>query len=243
MRSSTVIGVPRRLRLSFVLILASLLCGAVASLSLSWSPRSVTEDRNGDGRPDVWRTYDREGRLAEVAIDTNFDGRSDVQEHYEAGILVRRESDRNFDDRVDLVQQFDSTTQDQVRAVEDVDFDGTADLLTLFQSGHAVFSKWARSSAPFGSARAPKSGTERRVSDDPLTDFSDPFEHDLAIRVSPVAGVSGVLGLPTSGWLSTPILVFSDRLLAIATIERSGSRRLAAAILDRHAPRGPPAHT
>jgi hypothetical protein len=235
--------VPRHFRYSIVLILAALLCTARASLTL-WSPsRSVTEDRNGDGRPDVWRTYDRQGRLAEVAIDTNFDGRSDVHEHYEAGILVSRESDRNFDDRVDLVQQFDATTQVQVRSIEDVDFDGTADLLILFQDGNAVFSKWAHPDTANTRTGAPTltAETAPRAADDPLIPFADPFQHDLALRaVRLLAGLGNCLGWSTAGWLPTTALVLSDRLGPIATLERVGPRYLSTAILDRHAPRGPP---
>src|SRR5215831_18265974 len=83
------------------------------------------EDQNHDGRPDVWRVYDDRGQLQSAAFDTNFDGRSDVQEYYQRGRLVRREADRDFNDRVDLLQEFDSVTQESTRAVIDVDFDGT----------------------------------------------------------------------------------------------------------------------
>src|SRR4029077_17187245 len=97
-------------------------------------------DRNGDGRADTWNMYDREGQGSQGSIDTNFDGRADVPERYERGALVRRELDRDFNDRVDLVQEFDPTTHEYARSVTDVDFDGTADLLVLFQGGRPVFS-------------------------------------------------------------------------------------------------------
>src|SRR5260370_41394051 len=80
-----------------------------------------TEDRNGDGRPDVWRVYGSDGRLREVGIDTNFDGRSDVREYYDSGALIRRESDRNFNDQVDLVEDFDPITHAHIRSVIDLD--------------------------------------------------------------------------------------------------------------------------
>ena len=99
-----------------------------------------TEDQNRDGQPDVWREYDGLGRLAGVLVDTNFDGRSDVHEYYDDdGALVRRESDRDFNDRVDLVQEFDAKTRERARSVVDTDFDGTADLLVLFQGGKPVW--------------------------------------------------------------------------------------------------------
>src|SRR5438477_5876587 len=139
----------RRFPRSLVLSLCALASGAVALAPL-WQAAAYVraEDRNGDGRPDIWRTYDRLGRVSDVTVDTNFDGRSDVHEYYQRGALVRRESDRDFNDRVDLVQEFDPTTREPVRTVVDVDFDGTADLLVLFQGGQPVFSEWAPPVAP-----------------------------------------------------------------------------------------------
>jgi hypothetical protein len=133
-------------------------CAAVAAVSL-WPSAGNTrvEDRNGDGRPDVWRVYDQQRQLSEVSIDTNFDGRSDVEEYYDRGALVRRESDRDFSDRVDFVEEFDATTHEHVRSVADVDFDGKADLLELFQAGRLVYVKWASQVAPASAADVPPS--------------------------------------------------------------------------------------
>ncbi len=131
---------------------------AAAAVSLWPLGRDIrTDDKNRDGRPDVWRVYDRQGQLATMAVDTNFDGRSDVHEYYERGALVRRESDRDFNDRVDLVQEFDATTRQTVRSLSDVDFDGVADLLVLFQGGQPVYSEWAhgRTVALSGSSAQP----------------------------------------------------------------------------------------
>lgn len=146
-------------------------------------------DRNRDGRPDIWRAYDHRGRVAEIAIDTNFDGRSDVREIYESGTLVRRESDRDFNDRVDLVQEFDPASAEIVRTVSDINFDGTADRLDLYSSGRRVYSKTAsaaqarRSSS--ASERAP--ATSGRSGNEPLSSMDDPFSGDLAIAAVRVA--------------------------------------------------------
>src|SRR5882757_7352939 len=113
------------LRHRLVVIPCAVACVVLVAMSLWSRAGSVrTEDQNGDGRPDVWRTYDRRGQLSEVAFDTNFDGRSDVREYYEGRGLVRRESDRDFNGRVDLVQEFEPTTHEPVRSLVDVDFDG-----------------------------------------------------------------------------------------------------------------------
>ena len=89
--------------------LCALACVA-AAISLWPFGRDVRtdDDKNRDGQPDVWRVYDRQGELSSMAVDTNFDGRSDVHEYYQRGALVRRESDRDFNDQVDLVQDFDA---------------------------------------------------------------------------------------------------------------------------------------
>jgi hypothetical protein len=220
-----------------------------AAGSVSLWPRAGsfrTEDRNGDGRPDVWRVYDLQGRLSEVAIDTNFDGRSDVHEYYEGGVLVSRESDRNFDDRVDLVQLFDYTTHQQARAIEDVDYDGTADLLVLFQGGRPVFSKWAHRVAPaVAGGSSPRSALNpevvRRAADDPLTPLEDPFRTDLAVRaVRVVDRSSGPVAVVTSGGLPVAGWEFVGGLASSSALELTGHRHALSAILEQHFSRGPP---
>jgi hypothetical protein len=127
----------------FVLALWAVVCGAALTMSL-WSSADIvrTEDQNHDGRPDVWRIYDRQGRLRRVDFDTNFDGRADRRDYYRDGVRTRSESDRNFDNQVDLIEEFDLLGHEHVRSVVDADFDGTADLLVLFQDGQPVHSEW-----------------------------------------------------------------------------------------------------
>jgi hypothetical protein len=164
--------------------------------------RITTADRNGDGRPDVWRTYDAEGRLLDVAVDSNFDGRSDVHEIYVHGDLIRRESDRNFDDRVDLVEDFDATTHEHVRSTVDADFDGRADLLVLFQDGRPAYSSWiADRRQPHASSLAPVLlASQARRGNEPLVALTDPFGGDTAFRtnatVAPPTAVAIVPATP-----------------------------------------------
>jgi hypothetical protein len=234
----------RRFHRPLAALLCVVTCAASASLSL-W-PRAGffrTEDRNGDRRPDVWRIYNRQGQLSEVVLDTNFDGRADVFEYYEGGVLVRRQSDRDFNDQVDLVEEFDPTTRGRVRSVEDVDYDGTADLLVLFQGGRPVFSEWAPEGtpAPASDARSRTSRTAPRTADDPLTPFEDLFRTDLALRaVRGAAAPNDWVALLPSG-----VLPVSDRTIgncpaSSSAFEPSGGREPSSAILDVHSPRGPP---
>jgi hypothetical protein len=235
----------RRSHGSLLVSLCAGACVAAAAVSL-WPAGYVrTEDHNGDGRPDVWRAYDRHGQLSEVAVDTNFDGRSDVHEYYERGALVRRESDRDFNDQVDLVEEFDPATSERVRSVEDVDYDGTADLLVLFQGGQPVFRKWAHPVAPAvpGGGRDRHPDVSSRTADDHLEPLEDPFRTDLAMRAANVAGCGDCVGLSTSGGLPDSCRHVGSPLAASSGLEPIGQRRSPSTILDATSSRGPPLQT
>jgi hypothetical protein len=135
--------------------------------------------------------------VVSVARDTNFDGRADVTEYYQRGALVRRESDRDFNDRIDLVQHFDPVSHEEVRAVTDLNADGVADLLFLFQDGRAVYAKLApsvrRGERRPAAARAV--ARQARTGRTPLAPLDDPFSDDLALRAVRVTAAAGdVLG-------------------------------------------------
>jgi hypothetical protein len=232
-----------RSRCSLVVSLCACTCVAAAAVSL-WPAGYVrTEDHNGDGRPDVWRAYDRHGQLSEVAVDTNFDGRSDVHEYYERGFLVRRESDRDFNDQVDLVEEFDPATSERVRSVEDVNYDGTADLLVLFQGGEPVFRKWAHpvASAVLSGDRDRHPEVSSRTADDQLEPLEDPFRTDHAMRAVRVAAGSGdCVGLSTSGGLPDSRRHVGSPLASSSGLARIGLRRFPSTILDATSSRGPP---
>jgi len=218
-----------------VAIICAWLCAAAVGASL-WTPHGYvqTEDRNGDGRPDVWRYYDARGQLVRVVRDDNFNTHPDEDEYYVDGALIRREVDRNFDDRVDLVEDFSATTHEPTRSVVDVDFDGTADLLVLLQGGRPVFTKWADSVSQAGAR-----DLESADPDAPgrLVPFRDPFRTDQAFRsyaarrtTSEAANTS--LGAPTTGAI-TPAFAVSARPVVCA------SRSSARSPSTRHS-RGPP---
>jgi hypothetical protein len=234
---------PRRSSSRLVAVLCVVACAAAMAV---WCRRPVsdvrTEDQNHDGRPDVWRAYDRHGRLARVSVDTNFDGRSDVQEFYEGGALVRRESDRDFNDRVDLVQDFDAETRQSVRAIVDVDFDGTADLLVLFQDGQPVYSKWAGRAARVSTrAGASRAAPAPRAADDRLAPLDDPFRGDLSVRaVRVAAGADDCVELSASGGLPTTRSELPDLRSSSSDRVESGGSHLRAGFVQPYSPRGPP---
>jgi hypothetical protein len=229
-------------------VLAVLLCVAVSVSTAAicpWSPRDLvrTEDRNGDGRPDVWRSYDRQGQLTQVAFDTNFDGRSDVLEYYDQGALVRRDTDRNFDGRVDLIESFDRITHERVRAIADVDYDGRADLLVLFHHGRAVYSKWAAPGTPTGRP-ARDSGLANRPPAvlGSLESLDDPFRADLAVEgVSPARGPEDGGALTVSSGMPAPRVDGVTSFVPSSRVSTSDLTLPSSASAGPCSPRGPPA--
>jgi hypothetical protein len=237
-----------------VALLCTVACATV-TIDAVWSGavwptrRTVrTEDRNADGRPDVWRRYDQRGQLAEVAIDTNFDGRSDIQEYYDRGGLIRRESDRNFDDRVDLIEEFDEATHERIKSVVDLDYDGSADLLVLFRDGRPVFAERASPRAIQLPLRAqnPAHDSERadRGAVDPLARLADPFRGDAAVRgtaaVAANAAADECLGPSVSG--SLPVAgadILDPRASSTQLFASDVHARRRTSLLPR-SPRGPP---
>ena len=62
------------------------------------------QDTNKDGKPDLWASYDKGGYLTVAADDSEHrDGRPHHWRYFRAGKVYRREWDRNFDNKADLV--------------------------------------------------------------------------------------------------------------------------------------------
>jgi hypothetical protein len=199
-----------------------------------------TTDQNGDGRADIWRSYDSSGRLTEIDIDSNFDGSPDIREIYQQGVLVRRESDRNFNGQTDLIEEFDPTTHGQTRSVVDTDYDGIADLLVLFRDGRPAFSKRAQSlkRAVFLEKTAAAHHDTAAVALSPLT---DPFASDTSIRGTSITSTDeGSVGLSTSGGLPCPRVVALGRLAPSQRLVARYVSPSALALLQPHSSRAPP---
>jgi hypothetical protein len=230
-----ILVVSKRFGRSIVALLGVL--SFIAALAASGRPtarvRLQTEDTNHDGRPDVWRQYDDRGLLTHVAIDSNFDGVPDREEDYDHGALVRRETDRNFDRRTDLVEEFDRVTSERVRTIVDVDYDGAADLLVLFQNGQPVHSEWTRS-GPSGHAGPPRSEGQ-------LAALEDPFSAVAAIsgRHQPAPSPDQVVASVTVAVVS--LAEDFDRPLSLERVHARLICRPSASRPHSASPRGPPA--
>jgi len=224
------------------LVSVSLTIACVIALAVSVWPSAIgrvqTEDTNHDGRPDIWRYYDARGELTHVTIDSNFDGRPDREEQYRQGALSRRDSDRNFDDRVDLVEEFDASTHAQLKSIVDVDFDGRADLLVLFQDGRPVHSQWATSVA--GSARSDVGAATPPA--DGLMALFDPFGQTPAFGVAWSTRVSDTIAVVVHGLVLDGSNLFGEGPLCRAHAPLAdGSPRAVA--FSPSSPRAPPSRT
>lgn len=65
-------------------------------------------DLNGDGKKDIVRYYNDEGRPMREEADRNFDGLMDEVTYFQDGQIVRKETDTNADGIVDLKTFFDA---------------------------------------------------------------------------------------------------------------------------------------
>jgi len=227
----------KALLVRWIALLCVVASATVAAVEVwpSSAGRVRTQDKNGDGRPDVWRHYDAKGRLTEVTVDSNFDGRPDVEEYYERGVLVRRESDRNFNGQADLIEDFDADTHTQTRSVVDIDYDGTADLLVLFRDGRPVFSRRANP------RRSATLTIERTSAPGPLEPLLNPFESDLALRATRLLpSTEGWVGLSTAGGLPKPRMSAVVSLPVSARVAGSDVRVRPLIALSRRSTRAPP---
>jgi hypothetical protein len=85
----------------------------------------VEDDYDFDGKLDVVATY-REGTIVSDVLDTNFDGRTDTWRVYEGGRLTRAQRDANSDGIVDMWEEFDARGV-ATRTLTDTNGDGLPD--------------------------------------------------------------------------------------------------------------------
>jgi len=217
--------------------------GGLALLSPLFSAAPRTEDRNHDGRPDLWRSFNRYGEVAAVARDTNFDGLLDVQEFYERGALVRRDTDRDFNDIVDLIELFDRVTGREVRSISDLDGNGVADLQVSFDEGRPVYARRLDDHSVVAGATSLRAhgATPHHKGINTLVPLADPFAEEPVLAAgalaagqpdfvasSAVVGVRRIRGQPLYAARPYGLVDESARLLSCAFAAPS--------------PRGPPAH-
>lgn len=94
--------------------------GGASLIEVEVTDKSEIEkfDLNGDGKPDVWKTFtrlgdeetpdeERERILARAELDVNFDGNVDMKQFYNSdGVMLREEMDLDFDGNFDAVDYY-----------------------------------------------------------------------------------------------------------------------------------------
>ena len=97
----------------------------------------ATLDVNGDGQVDI-RTEMSDGHPRCRETDANFDGRVDIFRWFDpaSGQVTRVEEDYDFDGRVDVVATFDAGVL--ARDVMDTNFDGLTDTWRTYRGGRVV---------------------------------------------------------------------------------------------------------
>lgn len=92
-------------------------------------------DVDGNGQPDV-RTVMEGGRPKCRETDANFDGRVDIYRWFDLsnGFVTRVEDDYDFDGRIDVVSTWENNLP--VRDILDTNFDGRTDTWRDYRDGH-----------------------------------------------------------------------------------------------------------
>ena len=93
-------------------------------------------DVNGDGRADI-RTVNRGGHVYCRETDANFDGRVDIIRWFDdQGRVTRVEDDYDFDGRLDVVATYENGQP--LTDVLDTNFDGRTDTWRDYRNNHVV---------------------------------------------------------------------------------------------------------
>ena len=68
-------------------------------------PVKIESDRNYDGNPDLWILYGEKGTRT-TQVDLNFDGRPDMYSYYQYGQRIKLEIDSDYDGKLDQINEY-----------------------------------------------------------------------------------------------------------------------------------------
>src|SRR3989338_8228935 len=78
----------------------------ISTVSICFAEETKTEDKNNDGKPDMWIYYDENKRPVKIENDRNFDGRPDMYSYYQYSQRIKLEIDSDYDGKLDQVNEY-----------------------------------------------------------------------------------------------------------------------------------------
>jgi len=87
------------------IIISFIILSFTFNTSLCFAEKIKKEDKNKDGKPDVWIFYGKKYQKR-IETDLNFDGKADMYAHYLREKLVKLEIDADYDGKVDMISDY-----------------------------------------------------------------------------------------------------------------------------------------
>lgn len=108
------------------------------------------EDRNGDGKGDIFWRYEN-GVLVSGTADDNFDGRIDLWSRYQGGRTISDEQDTDFDGEADSFFSYRNGVV--ISSTQDRDFNGAPDAFTTYANGIIAQTDYRPNNSPIVTRR------------------------------------------------------------------------------------------
>jgi hypothetical protein len=116
--------------ISYIIVLSTL------TVSLCFAGEIKKEDKNNDGKPDMWLYYDDNNRPVKIESDRDYDGKLDFWITYGEKGQRKTEIDLNFDGRADMYTYYQYGQR--VKLEIDTDYDGKFDQISEYRDGKTV---------------------------------------------------------------------------------------------------------
>jgi len=108
----------------------------ISTVSICFAEEAKTEDKNNDGRPDMWIYYDNNQRPVKIESDRNYDGKLDLWISYGEKGRRKTEIDMNFDGRPDMYSYYQYGQR--VKLEMDINYDGKLDQISDYRDGKLI---------------------------------------------------------------------------------------------------------
>ena len=108
----------------------------ISTVSICFAEETKTEDKNNDGKPDMWMYYDDTNRPTKIESDRNYDGKVDLWIIYGNKGTRVTQIDMNFDGRPDMYSYYQYSQR--IKLELDSDYDGKLDQVNEYRDGRVV---------------------------------------------------------------------------------------------------------